>query len=276
IIAMAPAALGATAADRQVAAKATAWLTQQDVAAMPAGQQADIITSRRLTGASPAALRPALAALARTAAAYATTPGTTAKVVIAQRAAGAAGALGGRNYLARLERSARSGRYGTTAFDQCLAMVALRVARRPIPPAAVTALTALRSGAGWSFALAATSPPGIDSTAMAIVALRAARVPASDPVIGDALAWLATQATDGGWTAYAGSAPSTDSTALVARAQVAAGKSASAGRTFIRGLAEPSGAIVNTRAVPESRLLATISAIPALTGISLAHGFRAG
>ena len=59
IIAMAPAALGATAADRQVATKATAWLTQQDVAAMPAGQQADIITSRRLTGASPAALRPA-------------------------------------------------------------------------------------------------------------------------------------------------------------------------------------------------------------------------
>ena len=276
IIAMAPAALSATAADRQVAARATAWLTQQDVAAMPAGQQADIITSRRLTGASPAALRPALKTLGRTAAAYATTPGAMAKVVIAQRAAGMSGALGGRNYLERLQRSTREGRFGRTAFDQCLSMVALRVAGRPIPPAAVPALTGSRSDSGWSFSLTSSQPPDVDSTSMAVVALRAARVPASDPAIRDALTWLESQRANAGWTLFSGGAPSTDSTALVARAQVAAGVSADVGLTFIRRLAEPSGAIANTRAAPESRLLATIASVPPLTGISLANGFRAG
>ena len=111
---------------------------------------------------------------------------------------------------------------------------------------------------------------------MAVVALRAARVPASDPAIRDALTWLESQRANAGWTLFSGGAPSTDSTALVARAQVAAGVSADVGLTFIRRLAEPSGAIANTRAAPESRLLATIASVPPLTGISLANGFRAG
>ena len=276
IVATAPAVLAAAPVDQRVAVRASAWLTRQQVDAMPAGQQADIITSRRMAGAAPASLRPALAALAPRAAAYATTPGATAKIVIAQQAAGLPGALAGRNYLAQLRRSGSAGRYGTTAFDQCLAMVALRVAGQRIPPAAVAVLTGSRSDAGWSFSLVPSQAPDVDSTSMAVVALRAARVPASDPAIRDALAWLAAQRTGGGWTAFAGAGPSTDSTALVTRAQVAAGTNASAGRAFIRGLAEPSGAIANTRAVPESRLLATIAAIPPLTGISLANGFRAG
>lgn len=276
IIAAAPAALGASPADQRVASRAAAWLARQPVTAMPAGQQADIITSRRLTGTPPSALRPALAALAPRAAAYARTPGAMAKVVIAQRAAGASGALGGRDYLAQLQSSAEAGRFGQTAFDQCLSMVALRVAGRPVPAAAVAMLTGARSGAGWSFSLAPAEAPDVDSTSMAVVALRAARVPASNPAIRDALAWLATQRTGAGWTAFAGGAPSTDSTALVARAQVAAGANALIGVAFIRAQAEPSGAIANTRAVPESRLLATIAAIPPLTGVSLANGFRQG
>jgi hypothetical protein len=276
ILAAAPGALVAAPADQRVAARATTWLTRQQVAAMPAGQQADIITSRRMTGASPASLRPALAALAPRAAAYATTPGAIAKIVIAQQAAGAPGVLAGRNYLTKLQSSGAGGNYGQTAFDQCLSMVALRVAGRAIPPAAVTVLTESQSAAGWSFSLTPSEAPDVDSTSMAVVALRAARVPASNPVIRDALAWLTTQRTGGGWTAFAGAAPSTDSTALVTRAQVAAGANASTGQAFIRGLAEPSGAIANTRAVPESRLLATIAAVPPLAGISLANGFRAG
>ena len=276
LVAAAAAALGANGANGAVAIKASAWLTRQQVSAMPAGQQADIITSRRLTGASPASLRPALAALAPRAAAYASTPGAMAKIVIAQRAAGASGALGGHDYVAQIERSAVGGRYGRTAFDQCLSMVALRVAGRPIPAAAVTVLTDARSDTGWSFTLTSSEQPDVDSTSMAVIALRAARVPASNPAIQDALAWLAGARSGAGWTAFSGSAPSADSTALVARAQVAAGVSPAVGLAFIRGLAEPSGAIANTRAVPESRLLATIASVPPLTGISLANGFRAG
>ena len=276
ILAAAPAALVAAPADQRVAARATTWLTRQQVAAMPAGQQADIITSRRMTGASPASLRPALAALAPRAAAYATTPGAIAKIVIAQRAAGAPGVLAGRNYLTELQSSGASGNYGQTAFDQCLSMVALRVAGRPIPPTAVSTLTGARSGAAWAFSLSPTDDPDVDSTSMAIIALRAARVPASSATITGALAWLRAHRSGAGWTLFDGASPSVDSTALVARAQVAAGASPAAATAFIRGLAEPSGAIANTRAVPESRLLATIAAVPPLAGISLANGFRRG
>ena len=273
--AVAPTAWAANAGDLQAARRACTWLaTQQQGTA--AGQQADIITDRRIGGASTASLRPALTMLAARAASYATTPGAMAKIVIAQRAAGESGALGGRDYLAQLTRSQRRGRYGTTAFDQSLAMIALRVAGRPIPPTAVRVLTGARSESGWSFDLSPTDDADVDSTSMAIIALRAARVPASSPIITRALTWLGSHRTGTGWTLFDGAPPSVDSTALVARAQLAAGVPRSTATAFIRGLAEPSGAIANTRAVPESRLLATIAAVPALAGVSLANGFRAG
>jgi len=275
-VVLAPIAGAATTADVRVARSASAWLAARPVASMPPGQQADIITNRRLTGASAASLRPALARLAPRAAAYATTPGALAKVLIAQRAAGASGPLAGRDYLAALTRSERQGRYGNTTFDQTLSMIALRVAGRPIPPAAVRTLTGARAGAGWAFSLSPTDDPDVDSTSMAVIALRAARVPASSATITGALAWLRAHRSGAGWTLFDGASPSVDSTALVARAQVAAGASPTAANAFIRGLAEPSGAIANTRAVPESRLLATIAAVPPLAGISLANGFRAG
>jgi hypothetical protein len=275
-VALAPLAGAATTADARIAGNASAWLASRPVASMPPGQQADIITNRRLTGASAASLRPALARLAPRAAAYATTPGAIAKVVIAQRAAGAAGPLAGRDYLAALTSSQRQGRYGDTTFDQALSMIALRVAGRSIPPAAVRTLTDARAGAGWAFSLSPTDEPDVDSTSMAVIALRAARVPASSATITGALAWLRAHRSGAGWTLFDGASPSVDSTALVARAQVAAGASPAAANAFIRGLAEPSGAIANTRAVPESRLLATIAAVPPLAGISLANGFRAG
>jgi hypothetical protein len=275
-VALAPLAGATTTPDVRTASRASAWLASRPVASMPPGQQADIITNRRLTGASAASLRPALARLAPRAAAYATTPGAMAKVVIAQRAAGASGPLAGRDYLGALTRSGRQGRYGDTTFDQTLSMIALRVAGRPIPPAAVRTLTGARAGAGWAFSLSPTDEPDVDSTSMAIIALRAARVPASSATITGALAWLRAHRSGAGWTLFDGASPSVDSTALVARAQVAAGTSPAAANAFIRGLAEPSGAIANTRAMPESRLLATIAAVPPLAGISLANGFRAG
>ncbi len=243
---------------------------------MPAGQQADIITNRRITGASPASLKGALRALAPRAVAYATTAGATAKIVIAQRAAGASGVLGGRDFLTSLEGQAKDGRYGSTAFDQSLAMIALRVAGRRVPATAVTALESARGENGWSFSLVPAEQADVDSTSMAVVALRAAGVPRTNPSITRALAWLSTQRSGAGWTAFSGGGPSSDSTALVARAQVAAGASAAVGQSFLRAHQQRSGAIANTRAAPESRLLATIASVPPLAGISLANGFRRG
>ncbi len=276
LVATAPVAVGASRSDQAAASRATAWLTRQAGPSMPAGQQADIITNRRITGASPASLKGALRALAPRAVAYATTAGATAKIVIAQRAAGASGVLGGRDFLASLEGQARDGRYGSTAFDQSLAMIALRVAGRRVPATAVTALNTARGDDGWSFSLVPSEPADVDSTSMAVVALRAAGVPKTNPSITRALAWLSTQRSGAGWTAFSGAAPSSDSTALVARAQVAAGASAAVGQAFLRAHQQRSGAIANTTTVPESRLLATIASVPPLAGVSLANGFHRG
>ncbi len=274
-IAAAPAALLGVS-NVQASRSATAWLTQQAGPSMPAGQQADIITNRRITGASPASLKGALRALAPRAVAYATTAGATAKIVIAQRAAGASGPLAGRDFLASLDKQSRDGRYGSTAFDQCLSMIAMRVSGRKVPATAVTALESGRGENGWSFSLVPAEQADVDSTSMAVVALRAAGVPKTNPSVTRALAWLSTQRSGAGWTAFSGAAPSSDSTALVARAQVAAGASAAVGQAFLRAHQQRSGAIANTTTVPESRLLATIASVPPLAGISLANGFRRG
>lgn len=273
----APAAPATSPVNRAAAGRATAWLVQQDVAAMPAGQQADIITSRRITGTPAASLRAALAALAPRAVAYATTAGARAKIAIAQAAAGRPGALAGHDYLGEIASQAVDGRYGTTAFDQCLSMIALRVSGRAVPQAAVTALLGARTDqGGWAFSMSPTATPDPDSTSMAVIALRAGGVAAGTPAVAGGVAWLGAHRTGGGWAGMTGAAPNADSTALAARAQLAAGGNASASVAFVRRLQQPTGAVANTRQVPESRLLATIAAVPALAGVSLANGFRAG
>jgi hypothetical protein len=108
------------------------------------------------------------------------------------------------------------------------------------------------------------------------VALVAAGKPCTAAPIRRARAWLAGQRRGGGWTAYPGSAPSANSTALVARADIACGASGAGALRLIRSLQQRSGAIAYTRAQPESRLLATSESVPPLAGVSLARGLRPG
>ena len=274
----APAGVASTAADRAAAARAAAWLAGQQSGAMPAGQQADVMVDMRITGTSPKALAPRLAALAKAAPGYSTEAGRTAKVILGAVAAGGnPRRLGGTDYLAKLASQQSSpGRYGKTAFDQGLAMLALRAATGRVPAAAAGVLTGAASTDGWNLDLDAAEGPDVDSTALSVVALRAAGTPCSAAPIRGARAWLATQRTGGGWTAYAGSAPSANSTALVARADIACGASASGALALIRSLQQRSGAIAFTRAQPGSRLLATSESVPPLAGVSLARGLKPG
>jgi hypothetical protein len=168
----APNALAAT----DTAARAATWLEGQPITGLPAGQQADVMVALRLTGASARDLTSRRRALARTAPGYARSAGASAKVVIGAVAAGAnPRRLGGVDYLARIAGTRRgAGRYGTTAFDQALAMLAMRAATGQVPRAAARTLIGLRSGPGWNLALTSAEEPDIDSTALAVVALRAA------------------------------------------------------------------------------------------------------
>jgi hypothetical protein len=234
------------------------------------------MVAMRLTGKRPAALRPRLRALSRSAPAYATGAGEAAKVVIGTVAAGAnPSRLGGVNYLARIRRDSPSpGRYGSTAFDQALSMLALRAATGRVPATAARTLLGLRSGPGWNLGLTTTEGPDIDSTAIAVVALRAAGQRCTAAPIRTARQWIARQRSGGGWSAYPGTGPSANSTALVARADLACGASAAAPLRVIRRLQQRSGAIRYTAGEPESRLLATTESVPALAGVSLARGLR--
>jgi len=264
------------AADRAAAVRATAWLATEPPASMPAGQQADVLVAMRITGRRPAALRPRLRALSKAAPAYATGAGEASKVVMGALAAGAnPSRLGGVDYVARIRRDSPSpGRYGSTAFDQALSMLALRAATGRVPTTAARTLLGLRSGPGWNLGLTTAEGPDIDSTALAVVALRAAGQRCTAAPIRAARRWIARQRSGGGWSAYPGTGPSANSTALVARADLACGASASAPLRVIRRLQQRSGAIRYTAAEPESRLLATTESVPALAGVSLARGLR--
>lgn len=277
VLAAAPVALGTGAADRAAATRAAAWVAGESPSSMPAGQQADVMVAMRITGTPASALSPRLRSLAKSAPGYANAAGATAKVVVGTVAAGGnPRRLGGIDYLARLSSQSSGGRYGRTAFDQGLSMIALRTATGRVPQAAVTTLLGARSGPGWTLGLTAAGEPDVDSTALSVVALRAAGQSCGSPAIRDARAWLATQRSDGGWTAYAGSPPSANSTALVARADIACGAPATAALSLLRSLQQRSGAIRFTRAEPESRLLATTESVPPLAGVSLARGLRPG
>lgn len=244
---------------------------------MPAGQQADVLVAMRITGTPVRSLAPRLRALAQAAPGYADAAGPTAKVVLGAVAAGGnPRRLGGTDYLARLGSQSSGGRYGRTAFDQGLSMIALRAATGRVPQAAVATLLGARSGPGWTLGLTDGGEPDVDSTALSVVALRAAGQSCGAPAIREARAWLASQRTGGGWTAYAGSPPSANSTALVARAEISCGSPAAPALSLLRSLQQRSGAIRFTRAEPESRLLATTESVPPLAGVSLARGLRPG
>ena len=268
----APKALAATDA----AARAATWLEGQPITGLPAGQQADVMVALRLTGTSARDLTSRRRALARTAPGYAKSAGASAKVVMGAVAAGAnPRRLGGVDYLARIAGTRRgAGRYGTTAFDQALAMLAMRAATGRVPRAAARTLIGLRSGPGWNLALTSAEEPDIDSTALAIIALRAAGTSCRSSAITGARRWIARQRVAGGWTAYSGSPPSANSTALVARSDIACGGRATRALALLRSLQQRSGAIRYTTAEPESRLLATTESVPALAGVSLARGLR--
>lgn len=258
------------AGDRAAAAGAARWLTARPAGAMAPGQQADSITALRAAGRPVADLRGRLAVLLPSAPRYAVTAASAAKVVLAAVAADAdPRRLGGVDYLARIDRSFADGRFGATAFDQALAMIALRSAGRAVPAGAVSALRATRGDGGWGFALRPSGPDSVDATALVLEAMAAARVPVRDRAVAGALAWVAAQrAPDGGFASAGGRRPAeANATAGVVRARCALGQGRDARAMHaLRALRQGEGSVRFTRRNEGSTLLATLDALPALAG----------
>lgn len=194
--------------------------------------------------------------------------------------------LGGVDLVARLEGTlGENGLYGSSGMvnDQAYALIALAGARRPIPAAAVDALLAQQIADG-TWAWNGDTSPGMgdnNTAAIAVVALRAAGVPADHPQIQKTLAhFQGQQNPDGGFPYIKPSPFGTDSdansTAVVMWAIRAAGQDP-AGNAWkyegqdglspldrLRAFQNPSGAFRWQDAVPDDNLLATLQAPIAL------------
>jgi prenyltransferase beta subunit len=211
--------------------------------------------------------------------------GTMAKVVMALLAAGLDPmAFAGENLVAQLEAAFEgdSGAYGGSLFDQALVVLALANAGREIPAAATDYLMSYQTTDGaWSFTGDTAALSGdTNTTAIVIQALAAA---GRKDDTGRGLAYLQRlQNEDGGWP-YQNPSPygtetDANSTALSLQAIYAVGQTPE--DWYLDGV-DPLGALLSLQnangsfsyqaSFPGDNTLATIQAVPAVAGVTLAQ-----
>ncbi|MCC6703617.1 MAG: cell wall anchor protein [Thermomicrobiales bacterium] len=172
-----------------------------------------------------------------------------------------------------------SGFCGFGPFDHALCLLGLVAADAELPAGSLDALIAAQlEDGGWSWdANPETAASDSNTTAFAIQALIASGVDAADPVIQNALAYLATviDPEQGGF-AYDdnfGLIADANSTGAVIHALIAAGEDASSdewGRATdaLAGFQNASGAFRFQHEFPDDNLFATVQAIPAMAGVA--------
>lgn len=211
--------------------------------------------------------------------------GTTAKVVMALVAAGVDPTnFAAQDLVGQLEAvyDADSGSYGSSLFDQALVVLALANAGRAVPEGALAYLMAYQTTDGaWNF-MGDTAALTGDTNTTALVVQALVSTGRKDEA-GRALAYLQrVQNTDAGWpyqnpSAY-GTETDANSTALVLQAVYAVGQTP--GDWYVGG-ADPLGTLLSLQNANGSfsyqasfrgdNALATIQAIPAAAGVTLAQ-----
>jgi hypothetical protein len=268
-VALTPAAV--QAADKPAARAGAAWLSS---AVKPGadGMAADAIVAMRAAGRLPAAEAARRARALRAGAnGYARTAGATGKTILALVAArsGSARCAGGVDLLARLQSHGRAGRYGNTIFDQTLAMLAMRALHAGPSQRTVKVLLNARGAGGWNFNLTRSGGRADDvtSTAMAILAARAAGVSARNGTLRAGLRWLRARRTPaGGFGLGRRDRNEANSTALAIEAAAAMGSRDTRAARALASLQRSDGAFQFTRDDAGSRVLASNDATIALSG----------
>jgi hypothetical protein len=211
--------------------------------------------------------------------------GTLAKVSLAVVAVGLDPTdFGGRDLIGELEAAydADTGSYGGSIFDQALVMLTLANADRAVPAEAVDYLLAHQTEDGaWSFTGDTAENSGdTNTTALVIQALAAT---GNEDKTEQALEYLrGIQNEDGGWPyqnpSDFGTETDANSTALVYEAIEALGQTANDWQvedadplSALLGLQNDSGSFSFQASFPGDNALATIQAIPALLGATLAE-----
>ena len=237
------------------------------------GMAADTIVALRAAGRLPAAEAAGRARALRAGAnRYAQSAGATGKTILALVAAGVGNprcGAGRLDLLGRLQRSGRAGRYGSTIFDQTLAMLAVHALHAGPSARSVRVLLGARGRGGWNFDLSRSGGRADDvtSTAMAILAARAAGTSVRNGSLRAGLRWMLAQRTAaGGFALGRRDRNEANSTALALEAQHAMGHSDARAARALRSLQRAGGAFEFTRTDAGSRVLASVDATVALSG----------
>jgi hypothetical protein len=270
-VALAAAPAAHAASDRAAARAGAAWLAHA-VPAAGDGQAADALVALRAAGRLPSAEAARRArALRAGAPRYAAGAGATAKVILGLTAArdGNPRCAGRLDLLRRLRGFGRAGRYGSSIFDQTLGMMAAHALRAGPSANAVRVLLNARGAGGWNFNLTRSGgrPDDVTSTAMAILAARAAGVSRDNATLRAGLRWMLRQRTpSGGFALGRRDRVEANSTALALEAQRALGGNDARAARALRSLQRSGGAFQYTRDDAGSRVLASNDAVVALAG----------
>lgn len=200
-------------------------------------------------------------------------PGAAAKAALAAKALGMdPRSVGGVDLIAIAEAAydPATGVYAGDDFTQSIVMIGLACTGHTVGDMADDALreTQLDDSGGWGFGGFADA----DTTAIAIQALLAAGVPASDPDIVEALDYLkATQAADGGW-GYDPASSNASSTAFAVQALLALGEDPES-PAYTKGGNTPIGYLLGQQQADGSfagfdPTYATNQVLPALAGVT--------
>jgi hypothetical protein len=238
------------------------------------GQTFDAVFAIRAAGVPPSTVMNAGKSpadfLAANAATVAGRPAIAAKAALAARAMSLdPRSVAGVDLVAAVTGAldAATGRYAADDFGHAIAMLGLACTNQPVVASANTALRSAQLEDGsWGFQ--GTADP--DTTAIAIQALIAAGVPASDASIAEALGWVrANQGADGGW-GFDPSASNASSTAYVVQALLAAGEDPESA-TYTKNGATPVSYLLSQQEADGAfagfdRAFATNQVVPALAG----------
>jgi hypothetical protein len=265
------AALPASASNRSSSRAGARWLAAH-VHAGGDGFAADTLVALRASASlSVAGARSRAAGLRRGARSYVSGAGQAAKVILALAAAGSGSArcAGAVDLRIAMGRDYTRGRYGRNAFDDALALLALRALRERVPTAAIGFLRAARGAGGWNVLLRRSGGPvdDVSSTAIAILALRAAGVSRRDRGLRAGLSWMARQRTrSGGFALGRRDRNEANSTALAIEAERAMGRIDRRAARVLRGLQRRDGAFQFTADDAGSRVIASTESVVALSG----------
>jgi hypothetical protein len=266
---LALAALPASASNRSSAKAGAHWLAAHVRGG--GGPAADTLVALRAAGSlSSAGARVRAAALRGGARAYVTGAGQAAKVILGLAAAhnGSAHCAGGLDLRIAMGRDYTRGRYGTNAFDEGLSLLAIRALREGVPGRAISFLRSARGGGGWNVLLTRGGPrDDVSSTAITILALRAAGVSRRDGALRAALSWMSHQRTaSGGFALGRRDRNEANSTALAIEAERAMARGDRRAARVLRGLQRSDGSFQYTADDAGSRVIASTESVVALSG----------